>query len=93
MTIFLTDAERQYSDSAQGLSDVAQARMNHSLAQIGRGAAAVPWTDALEADTIRRLAVDRARYSVERGAILSSAAREKERTKPIVDHVARNRYL
>ncbi|MCK8457035.1 hypothetical protein [Sphingomonas faeni] len=59
--VSLTDAERTFADSGAGRSEIAHARYVHDLSQSHLGANAQPWSEAIEAQTVRKLTGNHAR--------------------------------
>lgn len=64
MQIQFTDAEQAFADSPAGRRDIAAARRNHDASESHKGLRAAPWTDAHEANAVRRLATADARGRV-----------------------------
>lgn len=52
----LTQDERDYAESAQGASQIAAARHHFERAEARKGAHAQRWSEAMQADTTRKLA-------------------------------------
>ena len=71
-----TDAERAFADSAEGQCAISYEKMKHYNREAHKGANAAPWTDAVEAATIRRLTTDTARQAVQTAAFLADQARQ-----------------
>jgi len=72
----LTDAQQAFADSAEGRAAIAKARRTHDLGQAHKGRNALPWTDAMQADAIRRLAVDAARSALHRAEMAITSPRQ-----------------
>lgn len=76
MTVTLTDHEQRFADSAKGRMMIARAASEHRIREAYKGSAALPWTDAMEADAARRLAVSEARSTVATAAFIADSARK-----------------
>ena len=72
--IQLTDTERAFADSPEGIMRLSHAREGHRLSEAYKGAAARPWTDADESQAVRALATAKARNEIHLGALVADNA-------------------
>jgi hypothetical protein len=74
--ITFTDAEQRFADSPEGRAAIAYERCKYDMGQSHKGANAAPWTDAMEARTVRDLSMQHARAAVQGAAFLADCERQ-----------------
>lgn len=76
MSYTFTDAEQRFADSAEGAARLAYERSKYEMGEAYKGANAIPWTDGMEANVVRRLTRDQARSVVTSAARTADAERQ-----------------
>ncbi|WP_277968204.1 hypothetical protein [Sphingomonas echinoides] len=78
MPITLTDHERAFAGSPEGLRDIAAARRLHETREAHKGVNARQWNDAMQANAVRNLTTANARARVMADASAASSAAQLE---------------
>ena len=70
----LTPPEQEFADSPAGQAHIAAAKRVHDMQERHKGLAALPWTDTLERQAIRRGTSDAARAAISAEVFAKSEA-------------------